>query len=59
MTIYEQLHLDTASEENLNRIKAAMEIVSSREGAERPTSARKAGTALLTLLKDKEGGSSQ
>jgi len=53
MTICERLDLDTASEENLNRIKAAMEIVSSREGAERPTSARKAGTALLALLKNK------
>lgn len=34
MAVYEKLHLDSASEEELNRIKAAIEVVSSREGAE-------------------------
>jgi hypothetical protein len=38
--LQEQLHLHTASEEQLNRIFAAIESVSSRQGAERPTSAR-------------------
>jgi hypothetical protein len=43
--IREELNVDTASEEELNRIKNAIETVSSREGAARPTSAQKAAKA--------------
>ncbi len=43
--LQEQLHLHTSSEEQLNRIVSAIESVSSRQGAERPNSAREAGKA--------------
>lgn len=50
----EELKLHTASEEELNRIKAAIESVSSRQGSERPTSARNAAKALFTALQPPE-----